>query len=52
MRQAVVEAMRHKTGGPGFGVRWGPWKFSNDIILLTLSVALGFNQPLTEMSTN
>ena len=31
----MVEALRYKTGGLGFDYRWGPWKFSSDLILLS-----------------
>jgi hypothetical protein len=31
----VVEALPHKTGGPGFASEWRPWKFSSDRIVLS-----------------
>jgi hypothetical protein len=30
----AVEALRHKTVGPGSVFWWGPWKYSGDLILL------------------
>ena len=31
----LVEAPRHNTGDLGFDSRWGPWKLSSDLILLS-----------------
>ena len=42
----LVEALRHKTGGPGFESRWGSWKSSNDVTLVS-----EFDSPGVEMST-
>jgi hypothetical protein len=28
----LVEALHHKTGGPGINFRWDAWKFSRDLI--------------------
>ena len=32
--QLLVVALRHKTGGPGLGFLWGPWKFLSCPVLL------------------
>ena len=31
----LIEALRHKTGGPGFDSRRSPWTFSSELILLS-----------------
>ena len=43
----LVEALRHKLDGCGFDSRWCHWNFS----FFGPITALGFTQPLTEMST-
>jgi hypothetical protein len=42
-----VEALRNKTGGPTFDSRWGPWKFSSDLILLST-----FSSPWVHSASN
>ena len=40
----MADALRHKTGGPGFDSRWGP---SSGLILMSLG---GSGRSLTEMT--
>jgi hypothetical protein len=44
----LVEALRPKMGRSGFDSQRGPWKFSSDLFLL--SISLGSIQPLTQTS--
>ena len=39
----LVEALGHKTGGSGLDSRYGPWKYSSDLVLLS-----AFSSPDTQ----
>ena len=41
----LVEALGHKTGGPGLSCRWGPLKFSGNLILLSAFISPGVHTP-------
>lgn len=41
----LVEALGHKTGGSGLDSRYGPWKYSSDLVLLS-----AFSSPDTQAS--
>lgn len=47
----LVEELRHKTGRSGFHSRYGPWKFSTDLTLLSACSSPGYIQLQTEMDT-
>jgi hypothetical protein len=46
----MVEALGHKTGGSGLDSRYGPWKLSSDLVLLS-AFSSPDTQPLIEMKT-
>lgn len=43
----MVEAVRHRTRGSGLDSRWGPWKISGDLILVS-----ALSSPGDHLATN